>query len=706
MKKLVIDKLENVYGIKKLKVSFGDNMLYQNLVYSKNGTFKTSFSRCLYNLSNDQKDKIEDRITKTPANIEIKIIDDTGENTNLINKFLVFSRELYEEKQLSDYEKELELLTIDKKRQKYVQDLIDGALEEPIAELQINAKMINLNLQKALETLNIPYKGELDWYLEVFKYIDGAPDENISEINLKTIFQKAYDILDNDNFQESINNYINIYNKKIKEELFDDDFDENSSLSFLESLKRTKFMNEDKKRGIILNGISYYDYNSVQEIIDKAMKNISGSPEILKSNQELIKSMGISNEAKKLKKEIINNPILIKQLSLGKKEIIRIALKNSGLQTKYWINVLENTMSELKKIYDEIQDMNSEFEKAIEIYKLRFHPVFDIKIKNKKESMLGLNLPSLYFKYKENDCIIEEKFLYEILSSGEKTSLNIIKFIVEYISNKDSKPFIILDDIVETFDYANRYAFIEYINDMVNDDTPVIVLTHNFEFYRTLHNRIKKLVPLVTNVDEKGKIFIEECSKINRNMENVLNIQSKKELFFAIPYLREAKIILQDNNEILNSCLHYKEKTLKLTLRDIIDLFPKKIKLDIDPNLFYLNELENILSSIKMTNNYDLVEKTIYSIGCRVFLEKKIIQNNFNLIKGVTENQFAYIIKEYRNQLNENVLELAERVSISTPEFIHGNIFMYEPLIDIDGFYLKELYDEIEKLNVNDIWKK
>ena len=118
MKKLVIDKLENVYGIKKLKVSFGDNMLYQNLVYSKNGTFKTSFSRCLYNLSNDQKDKIEDRITKTPANIEIKIIDDTGENTNLINKFLVFSRELYEEKQLSDYEKELELLTIDKKRQK------------------------------------------------------------------------------------------------------------------------------------------------------------------------------------------------------------------------------------------------------------------------------------------------------------------------------------------------------------------------------------------------------------------------------------------------------------------------------------------------------------------------------------------------------------------------------------------------------------
>ena len=157
--------------------------------------------------------------------------------------------------------------------------------------------------------------------------------------------------------------------------------------------------------------------------------------------------MGTSNEALKLKKEIINNPLLIKQLSLGRKKIIRIALKNSGLQTKYWINILENAMSELKKIYDEVQNMNSKFEKAIEIYKLRFRPVFDIKIKNKKESMLGLDLPSLYFKYKKYDCDIEEKFLYDILSSGEKTSLNIIKFIVEYISNKDSKPFIILDDM-------------------------------------------------------------------------------------------------------------------------------------------------------------------------------------------------------------------------------------------------------------------
>lgn len=705
MKKLVIKKLENAYGIKELKVSFDDNTLSQNLVYSKNGTFKTSFSRCLYNLSNNEKEKIEDRITKIPANIEMKMIDDEGESNNLINKFLVFSREIYEEKSLSDYEKELEMLTIDKRKQEYVQDLINSTLEEPIAELQINAKSINLNLQKALETLNIPYKGKLDWYLEVFKYIDGAPDENISEINLKTIFQKTYDILDNDNFQENINNYINIYNKKIKAELFDDDFDENSCISFLESLKKTKFMNEDKKRGVILNGTSYYDYDSVQEIINKTMKNISSSPEILKSNQELIKSMGTSNEAQKLKKEIINNPLLIKQLSLGRKKIIRIALKNSGLQTKYWINILENAMSELKKIYDEVQNMNSKFEKAIEIYKLRFRPVFDIKIKNKKESMLGLDLPSLYFKYKKYDCDIEEKFLYDILSSGEKTSLNIIKFIVEYISNKDSKPFIILDDIVETFDYANRYAFIEYINDMVNDDTPVIVLTHNFEFYRTLHSRIKKLVPLVTNVDEKGRILIQECSKINRNIEDVLNVQSKKELFFAIPYLREAKMILQDNNEILNACLHYKEKTLKLILKDIMNLFPKKIKLDIDPNLFYLDELENVLSSIKMTNNYDLVEKTIYSIGCRVFLEQKIIQKNFDLIKDVNENQFAYIIKKYHNQLNEKVLELAERVSISTPEFIHGNAFMYEPLIDIDGFYLKELYDDIKKLNIDSIWK-
>ena len=336
--------------------------------------------------------------------------------------------------------------------------------------------------------------------------------------------------------------------------------------------------------------------------------------------------------------------------------------------------------------------------------------------------MLGLEMPSLCFKYKKaNDRVIEEKDLYDILSSGEKTSLNIIKFIVEYISNKNNKPFIILDDIVETFDYSNRYAFIEYINDIVKDNVPIIILTHNFEFYRTLQSRVKELIPLVATATNNGTVEIQKNNNINRKIENVLKVQSEKELIFALPYLRETQIILQNDNDIskiiyinskfnndndiLNSCLHYKEKTLKLTIKDLMDEFPNKINLNIDKNKLYLDELKNVISRIRTIDSFDIVGKTIYAIGCRVLLEQKIIQKNFKLIEDIDEYQFAKIIDLYGEKLNVHVLELMEKVQLSTPEFIHCNAFMYEPLVDIDGSYLKKLYEEIEKLDINSIWK-
>lgn len=250
MRKLEITKIKSAYGIKELRVNVNsDNKLYQNLIYSRNGTFKTSFSRCLYELSNGQEDNIKDRVTNIPGEIIVKIIEDNKIKTDLKNEFLIFSREIYEKniKYFSDYSKELELLTIDKKKQAYIQDLIYGDLEEPKLELRVKTKELGLNLDKTLETLDIKYDGELDWYIKIFKYVGEAPDDDISKVNLKTIFQKTYDILENKDFQKSVNNYIDIYNKRIKEELFDENFDEIDCLNFLESLKKTNFINETKK---------------------------------------------------------------------------------------------------------------------------------------------------------------------------------------------------------------------------------------------------------------------------------------------------------------------------------------------------------------------------------------------------------------------------------------------------------------------------
>ncbi len=709
MQEIKVDQMENVYGIKKMIVNVDNsNKLFQDIVYSRNGIFKTSFSTCLYELSNGDEQNIKDRITDTPASIKLEIVNDGVPTNSLKNKFIVFSREIYEKhyKKLSDYDKELELLTIEQKDKEYIERLIVDDTEEPLIELKLKSKGIGLNFEKTMDLLGDKNLGYLDNVIYVLKSIEEAPTMEITQVNFKKIFQKSYDFIDNINFKDQVNNYINIVNKRIKEELFDDKFDENNCLSFLDTIKKEGFLNRDKNRGLIIQNKEYYDFDEVEKLFKEIIKKIAEDPKVLEINKELLKTIGNSAEANNIKKEIIDNPILVKELSLGKKDIIKIALKNSGIQSKYWIEILKNTKKELARVLNEVKNKKNYFEEAIEIYKKRFHPVFDIELVNRQESMLGLEMPYIVFKHKSNiNYELDEDKLYDILSSGEKTTLNIIKFIVEYISSKESNPIIILDDIVETFDYSNRYAFIEYINDMVKDGVTLIVLTHNFEFYRTLSSRVSRLRKLVASVDKKGVVYIQKNKNISRNIENILDINNEETLYFAIPYLREAKTILQENTSLLTSCLHYKANTKNIKIKDILSFFPRK-NLAIDGEKLYLDGLKELADRMSEFDEYDLAKKTILSICCRVFLEEKIIDNNISIVEEINCNQFAYLKEMYKEELNENVVQLMDKIQLATPEFIHVNAFMYEPLVDIDGKYLKEIYEEVINLDSSKIWKK
>src|SRR5690606_7082854 len=49
----------------------------------------------------------------------------------------------------------------------------------------------------------------------------------------------------------------------------------------------------------------------------------------------------------------------------------------------------------------------------------------------------------------------------------------------------------VLDDIADSFDYKNKYAIVEYLNDIRKDDNfHLVVLTHNYDFYRTVRGRV------------------------------------------------------------------------------------------------------------------------------------------------------------------------------------------------------------------------
>ena len=50
---------------------------------------------------------------------------------------------------------------------------------------------------------------------------------------------------------------------------------------------------------------------------------------------------------------------------------------------------------------------------------------------------------------------------------------------------------VILDDIADSFDYKNKYAIIEYLKDIMEKSCfNLLILTHNFDFYRSISSRL------------------------------------------------------------------------------------------------------------------------------------------------------------------------------------------------------------------------
>lgn len=708
---LFLKKVENAFGIKSLHLNLeNDKKMYQELIYSKNGSFKTSFSNTLYNLSNGTLENVFDRLTDEKAILDISILENGKEIKNFDNRFVVFSREIYEQhsKLLSDYSSELETLTIDKKNSEYIKELLTEETIEIKLQVDNYLKGTGLNFEILLNMFSNLEDGYLDRIIQLLNTIINHEAQDISEINIKKIYQKAYDIVDQNEFQSKISNYIQVLENKINAQLFDKNFNENNCLQFINNVDKAKYLSETKSRGLFLKDKVYYDIDEVKKIFEEEIKKISKDPEIIEQSKEITKLMGTAKESEFLKESIQKNPLLVKQLSAGRKNILLSYLKSSSIDYNYWLEVVKKAKKELNNVLKIAQDKQTNFERAIEIYKNRFHPIFDIKIVNKAESMLGIKTPTITF-YHNRYCEIpvSETKLSQILSSGEKTTLNILKFIVEYENCKKYHPFIILDDIVETFDYSNRYAFMEYINDLVNLEVPTIVMTHNFEFYRTVSKRIPKLRKSVASANSNGIVDIRTNNRINKNMENILKCSNVYDFFCAIPYLREIKTILLDDTKTLDSCLHYKENTSKLQIKDILLHFPRNAikNLKIDGSDIYIEKLFEISDNLSGFDDFDIVKKTILSLSCRLLIERKIIANNFNLLSDINTNQTAQLLDLYGEKLFPDVKKYLEAVQLSTPEFIHANAFMYEPLIDINGKYLLELYNEIKKIPDEKIWK-
>ena len=170
-------------------------------------------------------------------------------------------------------------------------------------------------------------------------------------------------------------------------------------------------------------------------------------------------------------------------------------------------------------------------------------------------------------------------------------------------------------------------------------------------------------------------------------------------LIASIPFVRNLAEYAGDNDHFLQltSLLHMKADTLTITIRDIETIFRSVLKDKADLSLpnpektvnQLLSETVNsILASDIIT--MQLEDKIVLAIAIRLKAEQYIIQK-------IGDDEFVEKYKEkFPTQLA--IIKLLDQVNLMTPENIHLNSFMYEPILDMSNHHLKNLYTQIEDL--------
>ena len=110
----------------------------------------------------------------------------------------------------------------------------------------------------------------------------------------------------------------------------------------------------------------------------------------------------------------------------------------------------------------------------------------------------------------------------------------------------------------------------------------------------------------------------------------------------------------------------------------------------------YLDLLNLLATNILRDNDeVSLENKLVLSIAARIFIEKLMkqkIEEHLGICPDAEGNQTREWFNIAKPFLTDSEIEVIEEVNLVTPESIHLNAFMYEPLIDVSVWNLKDLY--------------
>lgn len=416
-----------------------------------------------------------------------------------------------------------------------------------------------------------------------------------------------------------------------------------------------------------------------------------------------------------------------------------------GFRKKLWLSYLkddegihalrdyyESNKIELDKIEEDARKSAPTWGKAVALFNDRFvNMPFTLILSNQKEAVLGMEPAKINFKFKDinsgGKCKIisrEQLNQDQTLSQGEMRAIHLLSFIFDMeeraILGKDC--IIIIDDPADSFDYKNKCAIVQYLKDLGRIERfRLIVLTHNFDFFRTISenrlvhrdrcfmaNRKNAEVSLV-KAEGIGNIFINLWK--NRILED------DQILYSSVAFVRNLIEYTRGSEDLdyktLTSLLHWKIGTENITVSDYIRIYNNLFKESHEPkeNSGELKMVEvlfyeaNQICEQKSWSGLELKRKVLLSIAIRMkaeqFMTDKIREqrSNPNYWSPAKGSQFGKLLGEFKKEFSSNeVLTVLEQTSVTISSNIHLNSFMFEPILDLTIEHLIALYKKVTAL--------
>lgn len=445
------------------------------------------------------------------------------------------------------------------------------------------------------------------------------------------------------------------------------------------------------------------------------MARILTDPALKKSFDRLDKTLTKNQRLQELRDYLAENLHIVPLL----KDLLK-------LKQKVWVSFLNASRDALSDLAQEYRRAEVEIKEITEIAKRektawadvvktfndRFHVPFQLEVENQAEVILQSEAPQLKFIFTDGESRrpAEDTQLLKVLSQGERRALYLLNVLFELRirETNEHQTLVVVDDIADSFDYKNKYAIIEYLHDVAHSGRfKLLLLTHNFDFHRSATKRIDIRHPscwLATRTDRNIVLEQEKYKNSPFRLWTTRQRNDPSSYIASIPFARNIAEYCgyEATKSRLTSTLHIKPGTSNLLLSDV-DQDLSRIINDYSPptspgrDVPYFDFLDETAASIaaEASSHLPLEKKIVLSIAIRLNAERYMIHElgGWSELSGITKNQTRALVNRYTNKSPSSAaLPTLHQVQLMTPENIHLNSFMFEPILDLGAVHLVKLY--------------